>query len=229
MSAPETESPINPLPPFVAALFLVIAGIEVVLSLGARGILGGPGAIGWRLEALQSYAFSATVFDWMVTNNTWPIEHLIRFVSYPFIHGSFTHALFACVMLLALGKMVAEALGGVRTLAIFVVASVCGALAYGLLLETRQPLIGAFPAVYGLIGAFTYMLWLRLGQLGEKQIRAFSLIGFLLGIQLLFGLFFDGTQDWVADLAGFASGFVLTIALVPGGWAKILAKLRKEQ
>ena len=43
------EAPINPLPPVVVALFLMIVGVEVVFSLGARGIIGGPGAVGWRL------------------------------------------------------------------------------------------------------------------------------------------------------------------------------------
>ena len=34
-------SPINPLPPVVAALFIMMIGIEVVFALGARGIIGG--------------------------------------------------------------------------------------------------------------------------------------------------------------------------------------------
>ena len=37
-----------------------------------------------------------------------PLEGLPRLVTYPLVHGSFTHALFAVVMLLALGKMVGE-------------------------------------------------------------------------------------------------------------------------
>ena len=48
MSHPDDQSPVNPLPPVVVALFLVIAGVEVAFSLGARGIVGGPEAVGWR-------------------------------------------------------------------------------------------------------------------------------------------------------------------------------------
>ncbi|MEC7259746.1 MAG: rhomboid family intramembrane serine protease, partial [Pseudomonadota bacterium] len=81
--------------------------------------------------------------------------------------------------------------------------------------------------VYGLIGAFTYLLWLRLSAVGENQARAFTLIGFLMGIQLIFAVFIDVQPDWVADLGGFASGFALTIVLVPGGWARLLARLRR--
>ncbi len=50
---------VNPLPPVVAALFLVIMGIEIAFFLGTRGIVGGPAAVGWRLSAIQSYAFRA--------------------------------------------------------------------------------------------------------------------------------------------------------------------------
>lgn len=228
MTHPHNEPPLNPLPPVVIALFLVIVGLEVAFNLGARGLVGGPQAVGWRLGTLERFAFSAEIFDWMRESGRWPIEHVMRFVSYPFVHASFTHALFAGVMLLALGKMVGEAMGSFAVLLIFFVSAAGGALVYALTVGGSTPLIGAFPAVYGLIGGFTYLLWLRLGQLGEKQVRAFTLIGFLLAIQLIFGLLFGANAEWVADLAGFAIGFVMSIILVPGGWARLVDRLRQR-
>ncbi|WP_146586399.1 rhomboid family intramembrane serine protease [Puniceibacterium confluentis] len=228
MKSPHNESPVNPLPPVVVALFLLMVGVEVTFSLGARGIIGGPGAVGWRLEAIERYAFSGQILNWMLATGQYPVEHLMRLVTYPFIHGSFTHALVGAVMLLALGKMVGEVFGALATLAIFVLSSVGGALAYGLIVETPVPLIGAFPAVYGLIGAFTYLLWVRLGEMGAQQLRAFSLIGMLLGLQLLFGLLFGSSNDWVADLGGFCVGLGLSLFLVPGGWRKILSLVRRD-
>ncbi|WP_439118960.1 rhomboid family intramembrane serine protease [Marivita sp.] len=228
MTHPHNEPPLNPLPPVVIALFLVIVGLEVAFNLGARGLVGGPQAVGWRLGTLERFAFSAEIFDWMRESGRWPIEHVMRFVSYPFVHASFTHALFAGVMLLALGKMVGEAMGSFAVLLIFFVSAAGGALVYALTVGGSTPLIGAFPAVYGLIGGFTYLLWLRLGQLGEKQVRAFTLIGFLLAIQLIFGLLFGANAEWVADLAGFAIGFVMSTILVPGGWARLIDRLRQR-
>ncbi|SHG70865.1 rhomboid family intramembrane serine protease [Marivita hallyeonensis] len=228
MTEPHNEPPVNPLPPIVIALFLVIVGIEAVLNLGARGIVGGADAVGWRIGVMERYAFSSEIFTWMRETGRWPIEHVMRTVTYPFVHASFTHALFAGVMLLALGKMVGEEMGSFAVLAIFFVSAAGGALLYAMLIGRPTPLIGAFPAVYGLIGGFTYMLWLRLGQLGEKQIRAFSLIGFLLFIQLVFGLLFGSNAEWVADLAGFALGFALSTILVPGGWARMVERLRQR-
>lgn len=113
-------------------------------------------------------------------------------------------------------------------LLLFFVSAAGGALVYALLVGSSTPLIGAYPAVYGLIGGFTYLLWLRLGQLGEKQMRAFTLIGFLLVIQLIFGLLFGANAEWVADLAGFVIGFAMSTLLVPGGWAKLVDRLRQR-
>ncbi len=228
MTHPDDVSPINPLPPAVVALCLMIAGVEVAVSLGARGIVGGTEAVGWRVLLAQDYGFSGRVFDWMVRNGSWPLEHVQRFLTYPFVHGSFTHAIFGIVMVLALGKMVGEALGNLAVVIVFAVSSIVGAVAYGTLVDTSLLLIGAFPAIYGLIGTYTYMLWLRLGHMGQRQIRAFSLIGFLLGIQLIFGLFFGGGPDWVADVIGFVVGFALAIVLVPGGVRRLIAKLRRD-
>ena len=49
-----------------------------------------------------------------------------------------------------------------------------------------------------------------------------------MGIQLVFGLLFGGSNAWVADLAGFAAGFGLSFFLAPGGWAKLREKLRHK-
>jgi rhomboid protease GluP len=226
--SPEIISPVNPLPPVVVALFLIIIGIEATFTLAARGIIGGPAGIGWRLDAIQSYAFSGPIFDWMWNNGQWPTEHLMRFVSYLFIHVSFTHALFVCVMLLALGKMVGEVFSGFATLSVFVVSGAVGALAYAVLLDDQAPLVGGFPGVYGLIGAFTYLLWLRLGELGAQQVRAFTLIGFLMGIQLVFGLLFGVQNDWLADVFGFATGFLLSFVVSPGGFQRLREMLQRD-
>ncbi|WP_315900496.1 rhomboid family intramembrane serine protease [Maritimibacter alkaliphilus] len=222
------ESPINPLPTVVLLLFAGIMAMEVVLSLGSWGVVGGPQAIGWRLTAIQRFSFSGEIFDWMVENRRFPPEHMLRFVTYPFVHPAFTSALFSGVMLLALGKWVGEVIHGLAMLVVFFASAIVGALAYGFFTEDPMPLMGAFPPVYGLIGVFTHLMWIRLGQIGQKQARAFTLIGMLMALQLLFGLLFGAHSDWVADLAGFVTGFVLTPLLVPGGFAALLARLRRE-
>ncbi|MBL3573652.1 rhomboid family intramembrane serine protease [Rhodovulum sulfidophilum] len=228
MQSDPNAPPINPLPAVVWLLVLPVIAMEVVLSLGARGLVGGPGAVGWRLQAIRDYGFSGQVFDWMLQSGKFPADQMIRFVTYPFVHASLTHAVFVVVFILALGKMVGEVFRAWAVLLVFFGAAIVGALAYGLLLDTPTPLIGGYPAVYGLIGAFTFLMWVRLAGTGPTQYRAFTLIGVLLGIQLLFGLLFGGGFDWVADLAGFCTGFVLSFVVSPGGWARVRAKIRQR-
>jgi membrane associated rhomboid family serine protease len=220
------ESPLNPLPPLVVALFLVIIGLDLVFTFGARGLLGGPEAVGWRLGAIQDYGFSADVFRWMLETGRFPTEHMIRFVSYPFVQGSFTSALFAGVMLLAMGKFVAEVFRPIAVLTIFLGASIVGAVLHGIFMVAQPWLIGAFPGVYGLIGAFTFLLWVRLAGSGASQARAFSLIGMLMGLQLIFGVLFGTDGMWLAELGGFFAGFALSFVLAPGGWSRVLERLR---
>lgn len=220
--------PLSPVPPFVIVLFLVIMGIEAMFTLGARGLIGGPGAIGWRSGAIEHYAFNGDILRWMVQNNVWPVEHLRRFFGYAVVHASFTHALFAGVLLLAMGKFVGEVFRHWAVLVLFLLSTVAGALAFGLVARDSPWLIGAFPGVYGLIGGFTYIIWLRLGQLGSNQARAFILIAVLMGLQLIFGLFFGGTPTWIADVTGFAAGFLASFVLSPGGFAKLRARIRHE-
>jgi membrane associated rhomboid family serine protease len=227
MTHPHNEAPVNPLPPVVVAMFLVLAGIELTLWLGAQGLVGGPGAVGWRTAAIETYGFSGRAFDAMVAAGQWPAQYMVRFFSYPFLHGSFSSALFSVVILLAMGKIVTEALGTLAFLTIFFLSTVVGAVAFGLLTDAPW-LIGAFPPVYGLIGAFTFLLWVRLGNSGAPQIRAFALIGMLMAVQLVFGLLFGSGGDWVADIAGFVVGFGVAVLMAPGGFARVMARLRKR-
>ncbi len=228
MSSPENHTVVNPLPPAVVALFLVVLGVEATFSLGNRGLVGGPAAVGWRTVAIQDYGYNADVLRWMLQNNIWPLEHLKRFVTFPFIHGTFTHALFAGVMLLALGKFVSEVFAQWAVIVLFLLSGIIGALGFTLFAGAQPWLMGAFPGVYGLIGGFTYLMWLKLGQMGEKQYRAFTLIGVLMLLQLIFGLLFGANSTWTADVTGFGAGFILSIFLAPGGWRRIRSRIRRN-
>jgi membrane associated rhomboid family serine protease len=221
-------SPFNPIPAVVWLILLPIAAMEIVVSAGTIGIAGGPGGIGWRQEALQRFALAPQMLDQMVESGRWTGDYLMRFVSYSFIHGSFTHALLAAVFILAMGKFVAEVFRAWAVMAVFLTPVITGGIAYSLVPGTKMALFGAYPGAYGLIGAFTFIIWARLGAENANRARAFSLIAFLLGVQLLFGVVFGGSPDWVADLAGFATGFGLSFLVGPGGPARLLKAIRQR-
>ncbi|MEM9785739.1 MAG: rhomboid family intramembrane serine protease [Pseudomonadota bacterium] len=228
------ESPINALPPVVIGLTLLIVGIEAVFQLANAGIVGGPRGVGWRFDAIDQFGFSTAILDRVLVNNDYSFNMLRRFVTYPFINVDLTQVAFCAALTLALGKFTAEYYSGLKVLVVYMLTTIFGAIMFGFLANTEFPLLGGYTPVYGLIGAYTYALWLRLGEAGDNQILAFRLIGFLLVIQLIFGIVASLLYDtpppptWISELSGFIAGFGLAILLAPGGWASFVARMRQR-
>lgn len=220
------ESPINPLPPVVAALAIVIFGVELVFQAGARGLVGGPGAVGWRIEALREFGFFAAYFEYMVQSRDVTPDGVWRFVTYPFLHYNLTHALFACVLLLALGNFAARLFQTWAILFVFFASSAAGALAFGLAGTSNAPLFGAYPAIYGLLGLYTWALWVASEELGTNPFMAFRLVAVLVAVQVIFVLIDGGWTSLIAEVAGFVTGFLLATLVAPGGFARLRRKLQ---
>ena len=228
MSMYSDEAPVNPLPPVVIALCVFLVGVELVFLAGENGLIGGADAVGWRISAIKNWGFNEPLFSWMVENGQFRVLDLTGMLTYPFLHISFMHLLFVLVFLLALGKMVGEVFGPSAFLTIYFGAAIAGALTYWLVWDTPIVLFGGYAAVYGLIGAYTFLLWTSLAHTGGNQLQAFRLIAFLAGIQLAFGLLFGGGIDWVAEAGGFVAGFGLSFLVSPGGWSRVVARLRQR-
>jgi membrane associated rhomboid family serine protease len=220
--------PINPLPPVVWLLALPMIVLEMVFSLGDAGVVGGASAIGWRAAAIEGFGLWPNYWRQQAGLGAFDGELLMRFVTYPFLHFTLTQAVFAIVILLAMGKFVGEIFRWWALAVVFFGASVVGGLVYVSIPAIQPPLFGAYPAVYGLIGAFTFLLWVRLAGTGVNQFRAFSMIGFLLFVQLLFGVLFGGGWEWVADLSGFTAGFFLSFVVSPGGFGRVRERIRQR-
>jgi len=219
-------SPFHALPPVVVALSVTIGGLELLFQAATYGLLGGDGGIGWRLAAIRDFGVFEEVAAFMWENGVYPPDQLIRLVTYPLIHSGLVHAAFVVVFVLAIGNMVSRVFSPLAFMAVFLASSIAGALGFLIVLDSAVPLIGGYPGVYGLIGAYTFLLWTDLGRHGANQYRAFGLIAALLGIQLLFGAIQGQFSNVVAEMTGFAAGFLLSFLVAPGGWRRVLRKLR---
>lgn len=222
------EPAVNPIPAVIMAICMVVIAVELVLTAAGAGIIGGATGIGWRLNVMQDYAFSPAVLDRVWSVGDFDPDLLKRFVTYGFVHGDFIGSCFAAALILALGKFVGDVIRPIPTLIIYFGCLIVGAIAFGVFQSGTTPLFGAYPAIYGLIGAYTYLLWAIIGAQGGNQLQAFRLIGFLLGLQLLFAAIFGTSPIWIAELAAFITGFGLAIVCAPGGWAALVAKLRRD-
>jgi rhomboid protease GluP len=224
-------SPFNAVPPLVVALALVMAGIECWLSAGTAGIVGGPEAVGWRTEALHRFAFSGPLFHWMLESpGRTSVDILKRFVTYPFVNGSFTQMIFAVVITLGLGKFVGEIYRQSAVAVVWLASTVTAALAYAFLTGSQIALNGGMPPAYGLIGSYTFALWMRAQMTGQPPWMAFRLIGLLMLLQIGFGLVPGGGlgPQVVAEIAAFATGFIVSFIIRPGGLAALADRLRRR-
>jgi membrane associated rhomboid family serine protease len=221
-----TESPLNPLPWVVWLLALPMIAAELVFSAAEAGLIGGAQGVGWRVAMIEQYAIWPAYWREQFSMGAVDFELLLRFLTFSFLHINTTHAVFAIVILLALGKFVGDVFRPAATAAVYFASAAIGALVYASVPSIEPPLFGAYAGDYGLIGAFTFMIWTQLSGTGLNQLRAFTMIGLLLGVQLLFGLLFGGGPEWVADLSAFVAGFALSIILAPGGFARARARLR---
>src|SRR5690606_16890772 len=196
---------------------------------GAQGM-----GLAMRQLAVERVAFipDLLVRQWQL--RTFFLDESWRIVTYPFVHLSLTHALFVIVFTLALGNLIAHQFRAWAVLALVFGSAVGGALGYtladALFPQFRlQALIGGFPAGYGFVGAFTFLLWTRLGQENANRLRAFTLIGMLLAFQLVFAILFqDGSMTWIAEIAGFGCGFLLSFVLIPGGIGRVMRQIRQR-
>lgn len=219
-------SPVNPLPPIVWLLTVPMIVLELAFSLGDAHLFGNA-ASAWRITALENYAIFPEFWRQRAQLGAIDLNLLVRFVSYSFLHASVMQALFGVVLLLALGKAVAEVFRWWATATVFFGSAIISGVVYAFVVP-QQPLFGAYPADYGMIGAFSFLIWVRLAGTGINQFRAFSLIGGLMVIQLIYGLFFGASYLWLADIVGFVSGFFLSFLVSPGGFARVRARLRQR-
>jgi membrane associated rhomboid family serine protease len=157
------------------------------------------------------------------------------FVTYAFIHGSWTHLLVNGVWLLPFGSALARRFGSLRFLAFFAATAITGALAH---LVTHAnafaPVIGASGAISGFMAAATRFLFQRGGPLSffgtnddapyrvpaaplsvalrDRRVVTFVVTWF--GLNILFGtLAVPGMGDqevaWQAHIGGFLGGLLL--------------------
>ena len=222
------ESPINPLPTIVILLALAIIIPEIAFQAAEAGLIGGDAGSGLRFEMMERFGFFSLVVDQMSQLGIWPLEQVARFATYSFLHLSFLDAVIALMFVLAMGKWVGERFAWYAVAIVFFGSAFLAALGSWLLIPGPFHLVGSYPAVYGLIGAYTFLYWLNQVATDGPRMQAFGLIVFLMGIHLLFGLFSGSAIGWLPRLFGFFAGFGISFFVVPGGFQRLVFWLRNR-
>ena len=214
---------VNQLPAAVIILVLIVVLGECYIAGSEANLWGGSDA---RVFLIRRVAFLPEVFQRSLTAGIWVPELFVRLITYPFVHGSLMQAIFASVFTLAMGKFVGEVLGNFAIILIFFNSAIFAALGYAFFTDDTFPLFGGFPAAYGLIGAFTFVLFSRTVGILSQQFLAFRLLAILMIINITFALFQNGPALWVAELSAAITGFASAAIIHPNGLRFIINKFR---
>lgn len=166
------------------------------------------------------------------------------FLTYAFLHGSFTHLLVNALWLVAFGSALARRFGTVRFLAFSAVCAVAGAAVHlAVHFGDMVPVVGASAAISGQMAAAARFVFQLGGPLGVLRIgddrayqvpadslaetirnpRAMIFVAVWFAINLLVGLGstsligVDGTVAWEAHIGGFLAGLFLFRVFDPVG------------
>ena len=198
------------------------------------------------IQLLLLFSFIPARYDRAVlASESWAMgwgAAIWTFVTYAFLHGSWTHLGFNAVWLLAFGTPIARRFGTLRFLAFFAVTAAGGALAHLVVYSGENvPMVGASAAISGFMAAAMRFAFQRAGPLGLigrgdpaayrvpalpltavlRDVRVLTFLGVWFGLNLLFGigsLSLDGGEQaiaWQAHIGGFLAGLLAFAAFDP--------------
>ena len=183
----------------------LLLGIETLLQLADNGILP------WDNLRSTVVAYGA-YWDFLfppgrVDQAMYPGQAYAMLLTHGFLHAGSLHVIMNTVVLFGLGKTLSFHVGISRVLVTLLFGVISGAVVFGLIADTAQPMLGASGGVFALFGL--WMQWQRLQalQAGRPAPSVLSLLLGLFLIHLILGVFLGDSIAWQAHLGGFALGY----------------------
>lgn len=194
------------------ALAGLCIGIEILLLLADWGIV--------PISRLRLMAYDYGGF-WPGLLGSWQPNYLpqpyMMFFTYAFLHGGVSHLLVNMMTLVSLGRAVWDRVGLRGFGIVYGSAVLGGALGFGLLTNSLQPMVGASGGLFGLIGAI--LAWNYVDRF-VAQARLWPILQavillVLLNLALWWGM--DGLVAWQTHLGGFVAGWIAALLVDPRG------------
>lgn len=197
---------------------LAIAGLvalpELLLILADHGVIG---SVRWRGLAYQYGGFWAGLLQGWRPN--FAAQPVTMFVTHAFLHAGPGHLIGNLGALIAVGPAILGRFGAGGFLAIYAAAVLGGGVAFGLLSGSPAPMVGASGAIFGLVGAWTWMQGdarARAGAgPGAVALRVLGIAAGLALLNLVMWLLADGVLAWETHLGGFLAGVGMAALLAP--------------
>lgn len=139
---------------------------------------------------------------------------IVHLFTYMLAHNSLVHLLGNLYVLFLIGDNLERALGGKKYLAVFLISGIGGGISfyffYGMLIADYGVLVGASAAIYGVIGALSYLLITNDGELEELTISSISIYVMYLAIMAIS----SGLGQNIAHWTGFTVGAITCMIAV---------------
>jgi len=208
-------SPFPPAPLTVTVLAGLIALPELVLLLADLELVG---SARWRPLAYQYGGFWAgLLWGWRPNFAAQPVT---MFATHAVLHAGPGHMIGNLGALVVIGLPVLARFGTRGFLAVYAAAVLGGGLVFGLLSSSPAPMVGASGAIFGLVGAWTWMQGADRAQAGAGPgavaLRVLGIMAGLVLLNLVMWLLAGGVLAWETHLGGFLAGIGLAALLAPG-------------
>ncbi len=191
--------------PALWALVGLMAVIELALTGGERGWFGSPE---WRGLAFVYGAFWQPLVDG-TARPVYPGQGTAMFLTHAFLHGGIFHLAMNGIILLSLGKFIAEQVGAAALLVLFAISAAAGGLLFGQINTTPIPMIGASGAAFGFMGLWQYWEYAVRRANGLPVQPVLATIGALAVVNVVLMVALSGGLAWEAHLGGFVAGWLL--------------------
>ncbi|PPB79653.1 rhomboid family protein [Albidovulum inexpectatum] len=193
----------SPLAPVTWAILILCTLPELILTGADLGLWG---SRDWRGTALALGAFWKGLGPGQAL---YPGQPVAQYVTYGFLHGGMLHLVMNMTVMVSLARALVPVLGQARFAMLYLASLVAGAAAFGALGTVGAPMVGASGAVFGLLGAWLRIDWMRRRRLGASTIPVVqSLVG-LAVLNTVLWWAMGGLLAWETHLGGFVAGWAL--------------------
>ena len=190
----------------LGGLIALCSLIELALSASDWGLIQTPR---FRQTAYEFGGFwPGLLSDW---RPNYPLQPATMFFSYGFFHGGPGHLIVNMFTLFSLGSAVMDRAGGKGFALIYGASILGGAVAYAVLAQTPQPMVGASGALFGLAGALVGWNLIDSFDLKESLWPFARIAAFLVAINVVMWWALNGQLAWQTHLGGFVSGFLVAL------------------
>lgn len=197
---------------FLYGLIALCVLVELALQLSDHGLL--------PFSRARQTAYEYAGF-WPGLLTTWRPNYTAQpytmFVTYAALHGGFMHLAVNMITLYSLGLVVMDRVGNRGFVLLYAAAILGGALCFGLLAKTIQPMVGASGGLFGLLGGILAWNYVDRFTAARRLWPVWRVILGLVALNLVMWWAMDGHLAWQTHLGGFVAGWVAALLIDPRG------------